>query len=213
MDTLFFLLHVLVHPYCVQLYVEKENTHHSFKELTNFSHQGNKTPWAVSNHSWSLWKTYYYYYKQQVGEESSLTQNAEQGRYSCKANLGWRTRTLQLSTGSSRHKCSIWSLLHEIFQWWILWNPAVLSPIELLRTQESQRKAEGLNCFKRLHCFKQNTSSKNKAGETNEGGKGSMISVEYLALRTSPVILGPKENSSGMILGSKLGQYTINNKP
>lgn len=52
-----------------------------------------------------------------------------------------------------------------------------LASIELLsRTQESQRKAEGLNSFKRLHCFKQNTNSKNKAGETSGGGKGSMVS-------------------------------------
>lgn len=119
MDILFFLLHVLVHPYCVQLCAEKENRHHSFKELINFSHRGDKTPWAISNHSWSLWKTYYCYYKQQVGEESSHTQNAEQGRRSCKANLGWRTETLQLS-GGRRHKCSIWSLAHAAFWWWIL---------------------------------------------------------------------------------------------
>lgn len=42
MGTLCFL-HVLLHPYCVYLYVKKEHSHHSFKELTNFPHQGNKT--------------------------------------------------------------------------------------------------------------------------------------------------------------------------
>lgn len=147
MDSLFFILHVFAHPHCVQLYVEGENRYYSFKELTNFSHQGNKTPWAVSNHSWSPWKTYYYYYKQQVGEESSHIWNAKQRRYSCKKNLAEALK-LFCSQEAPAEINAVLSLLHEIFWWWILWNPDIPVSKELLiKTQESHRKAGGLKYF------------------------------------------------------------------
>lgn len=167
--------------------MEKENRHHGFKELPNFSQQWNKTTWAVSNNSWSFWKTYYYYYyyKQQVGEGSSHCE-CRAGKIQLQSEP-W-LKDLSPSAPNRHQQTQMqYPCCMRFFQWWILWNPGILAAIELLsRIQKSQREAEGLNSYKRLHCFKQNINSKNEAGETSWGKKMIHSICKLLVPKNNP---------------------------
>lgn len=116
--------------------------------------------------------------------------------------------TFQFSTGTSENKCSLCPYYMGFSGAGFCETQIFLYLKSCYSKQKKPMENLGVwNIFKRLHYFKQNTNSRNEAREMSGGGKGCMLSVDYLVLRTSLVIfLSPKEHTSGVILGGKPGK-------